>query len=157
MTGIAPCGGLSLNRPDLQPARVMVFLQGHTLQARGETFTNAELAAKILLLLLQHAPAYQRLLPWMRPANLRILKCSNNVLRTMSLFALSNWPNERRRKTHNRNRYIHLIKDDKMLLAFVPRVEGFVLINRSRQAGDNECHSSRKRGNWEGHGLRLRL
>jgi deazaflavin-dependent oxidoreductase (nitroreductase family) len=43
-------------------AEVTVFLQGHTLQARGETFTDTEMGAKILLLILQRVPAYQRLL-----------------------------------------------------------------------------------------------
>jgi deazaflavin-dependent oxidoreductase (nitroreductase family) len=43
-------------------AEVTVFLQGHTLQARGETFTDTEMAAKILLQILQRVPAYQRLL-----------------------------------------------------------------------------------------------
>ena len=43
-------------------AEVTVFLQGHTLQARGETCTDTEMAAKILLQILQHVPAYQRLL-----------------------------------------------------------------------------------------------
>lgn len=43
-------------------APVTVLLQGHTLQARGEMFTDTEMAAKILLLILQSAPAYQRLL-----------------------------------------------------------------------------------------------
>lgn len=43
-------------------APVTVFLQGRTLQARGETFTDAELGAKILLQILQDVPAYQRLL-----------------------------------------------------------------------------------------------
>ncbi len=39
-----------------------MFVQGHTLQARGETFTDTETAAKILLQILQRVPAYQRLL-----------------------------------------------------------------------------------------------
>jgi deazaflavin-dependent oxidoreductase (nitroreductase family) len=43
-------------------APVTVSLQGHTLQARGETFTNTDMAAHILLLILQRVPAYQRLL-----------------------------------------------------------------------------------------------
>jgi deazaflavin-dependent oxidoreductase (nitroreductase family) len=43
-------------------APVTVFLKGHRLQARGETFTDTEVAAKILLSILQQAPAYQRLL-----------------------------------------------------------------------------------------------
>jgi deazaflavin-dependent oxidoreductase (nitroreductase family) len=43
-------------------AKVTVFVQGHTLQARGETFTGTETAANILLQILQRFPAYQRLL-----------------------------------------------------------------------------------------------
>jgi hypothetical protein len=43
-------------------AQVLVFLQGHTLRARGETFTDTEMAAHILLLILQSVPAYQQLL-----------------------------------------------------------------------------------------------
>lgn len=43
-------------------AQVLVSLQGHTLQARGETFTDTEMGAKILLQILQSVPAYQRLL-----------------------------------------------------------------------------------------------
>ncbi len=43
-------------------APVTILLQGHTLRASGETFTDTEMAAKILLLILQSAPAYQRLL-----------------------------------------------------------------------------------------------
>ena len=43
-------------------ARVAVFVQGHTLQARGETFTDTEMVAKILLQILQRVPAYQRLM-----------------------------------------------------------------------------------------------
>jgi deazaflavin-dependent oxidoreductase (nitroreductase family) len=43
-------------------ARVSVFVQGHMLQARGETFTDTEMAANILLRILQRVPAYQRLL-----------------------------------------------------------------------------------------------
>jgi deazaflavin-dependent oxidoreductase (nitroreductase family) len=42
--------------------RVTVLVQGHTLQARGETFTDTEMAANILLQILQRVPAYQRLL-----------------------------------------------------------------------------------------------
>ena len=43
-------------------APATVLLQGHSLQARGETFTDTDLAANILLHILRQAPAYQRLL-----------------------------------------------------------------------------------------------
>ena len=43
-------------------AEVTVFLQGRTLQARGESCTDTEMAANILLQILQRVPAYQRLL-----------------------------------------------------------------------------------------------
>ncbi len=43
-------------------AQVFVSLQGHTLRASGETFTDTEMGAKILLQILQSVPAYQRLL-----------------------------------------------------------------------------------------------
>jgi deazaflavin-dependent oxidoreductase (nitroreductase family) len=43
-------------------AQVTVSLQGHSLKARGETFTNTEMGANILLRILQRVPAYQRLL-----------------------------------------------------------------------------------------------
>jgi deazaflavin-dependent oxidoreductase (nitroreductase family) len=43
-------------------AQVTVSLQGHTLKARGETLTNTEMGANILLRILQRVPAYQRLL-----------------------------------------------------------------------------------------------
>ena len=43
-------------------APVTVFLKGRRLQANGETFVDMEMAAKILLVILQQAPAYQRLL-----------------------------------------------------------------------------------------------
>jgi deazaflavin-dependent oxidoreductase (nitroreductase family) len=43
-------------------AQVSVSLQGHTLKARGETFTDTEMGAKILLQILQRVPWYQRLL-----------------------------------------------------------------------------------------------
>ena len=43
-------------------AQVTVFLQGHALQARGETFTDNEMAEKILLLILLQVPTYQQLL-----------------------------------------------------------------------------------------------
>ena len=43
-------------------APVTVFLKARRLQARGETFVDMEMAAKILLVILQQAPAYQRLL-----------------------------------------------------------------------------------------------
>ncbi len=48
---------------NLRPgAQVTVFLQGHTLQASGETFTDTGMAANILLQILQRVPTYQRLL-----------------------------------------------------------------------------------------------
>jgi len=43
-------------------ASITVFLQGHVLQGRGEAFSDTDMAAKILLLILQQVPAYQRLL-----------------------------------------------------------------------------------------------
>jgi len=43
-------------------APVTVLLQGHALQARAETFTDPDMAAHILLLILQQVPTYQRLL-----------------------------------------------------------------------------------------------
>jgi deazaflavin-dependent oxidoreductase (nitroreductase family) len=43
-------------------ARVSVFVQGHMLQARAETFTDTAMAANILLRILQLVPAHQRLL-----------------------------------------------------------------------------------------------
>jgi deazaflavin-dependent oxidoreductase (nitroreductase family) len=43
-------------------AQVTVFLQGHALQARGETLTDTDMAANILLQILRQVPAYQRLL-----------------------------------------------------------------------------------------------
>lgn len=43
-------------------APVTVFLKGHSLRASGETFEDVEIAAKILLVILQQTPAYQRLL-----------------------------------------------------------------------------------------------
>src|SRR5690349_10778816 len=39
-------------------APVTIFLQGHIWRARGETFTNIGMAAKILLLILQRIPRY---------------------------------------------------------------------------------------------------
>jgi deazaflavin-dependent oxidoreductase (nitroreductase family) len=39
-----------------------LFVQGHTLQARGETFTDTQVATNILLQILQRVPAYQRFL-----------------------------------------------------------------------------------------------
>src|SRR6266567_388234 len=48
---------------NLRPAApITVFLQGRALQGRGETFSDTNTAAKILLLLLQQVRAYQRLL-----------------------------------------------------------------------------------------------
>lgn len=41
-------------------AGVTVLVQGHTLQARGESYADTETAAKILLQILQRVPAYQR-------------------------------------------------------------------------------------------------
>ncbi len=41
-------------------AGVTVLVQGHTLQARGESYTDTETAAKILLQILQRVPAYQQ-------------------------------------------------------------------------------------------------
>jgi deazaflavin-dependent oxidoreductase (nitroreductase family) len=43
-------------------AQVTIFILGHLWQARGETFTETELGATILLQILQGVPAYQRLL-----------------------------------------------------------------------------------------------
>src|SRR5579884_774696 len=43
-------------------APVLVFVQGHTWQARGETLSNTDMAASILLHILRSVPAYQRLL-----------------------------------------------------------------------------------------------
>ena|SRR5437764_34581 len=43
-------------------APVTIFLQGHVWSARGETFTNTGMAAKILLMILQRMLTYQRLL-----------------------------------------------------------------------------------------------
>lgn len=43
-------------------APVTVFLKGRSLRASGETFEDVEMAAKILLVILQLTPAYQRLL-----------------------------------------------------------------------------------------------
>ena len=43
-------------------APMTVFLQGRRLQARSDAFTDMAMAAKILLAILQQAPAYQRLL-----------------------------------------------------------------------------------------------
>ena len=41
-------------------AQVTLYLQGHTLKARGEVFTHAQTVANKLLLFLQHFPGYQR-------------------------------------------------------------------------------------------------
>jgi len=43
-------------------SQVIIMLQGSRWQARGETFTDVELGARILLKIVQHVPAYQRLL-----------------------------------------------------------------------------------------------
>jgi deazaflavin-dependent oxidoreductase (nitroreductase family) len=43
-------------------ARVTLYMQGHTLKARGEVFTDAETVANKLLLFLQQFPGYQRLI-----------------------------------------------------------------------------------------------
>lgn len=41
---------------------VTVLLNGHRLQARGEAFVDVDKVSRLLLVILQHAPAYQRLL-----------------------------------------------------------------------------------------------
>jgi deazaflavin-dependent oxidoreductase (nitroreductase family) len=43
-------------------AQVTLFMQGHTLKARGEVFTDAEAVVNKLLLFLQQFPGYQRLM-----------------------------------------------------------------------------------------------
>ena len=43
-------------------AQVTLYMQGHTLKARGEVFMDAETVANKLLLFLQHFPGYQRLI-----------------------------------------------------------------------------------------------
>jgi len=43
-------------------APVTVFLHGYRLQARGEAFVDLDRVSKLLLVIMQHAPAYQRLL-----------------------------------------------------------------------------------------------
>src|SRR6516225_3328280 len=43
-------------------APVTLYIQGHTLKARGEVFTDAETVANKLLLFLQQFPNYQRLI-----------------------------------------------------------------------------------------------
>lgn len=43
-------------------AQVTLYMQGHTLKARGEVFTDAETVANKLLLYLQQFPDYQRLI-----------------------------------------------------------------------------------------------
>ena len=78
-------------------APVTVLLQGHTLQARGETFTDTGMAAKILLLILQSAPAYQRLLHLKldatgqpeNPEALKLLAQDHVVVRVRELTALA--------------------------------------------------------------------
>lgn len=42
-------------------AQVTLYMQGHTLKARGDVFTDAETVANKLLLFLQQFPGYQRL------------------------------------------------------------------------------------------------
>jgi deazaflavin-dependent oxidoreductase (nitroreductase family) len=42
--------------------QVTLFVQGHTLKARGETFTDTETVANKLLLFLQQFPRYQKLI-----------------------------------------------------------------------------------------------
>lgn len=43
-------------------AQVTLYLQGHTLKARGEVFTDIETVANKLLLFLQQFPSYQKLI-----------------------------------------------------------------------------------------------
>ncbi len=43
-------------------AEVTLYMQGHTLKARGEVFTDAETVANKLLLFLRQFPGYQRLI-----------------------------------------------------------------------------------------------
>jgi deazaflavin-dependent oxidoreductase (nitroreductase family) len=43
-------------------AQVTLYMQGHTLKARGDVFTDAETVANNLLLFLQQFPGYQRLI-----------------------------------------------------------------------------------------------
>lgn len=43
-------------------AQVTLYLQGRTLKARGEVFTDTETVANKLLLFLQRFPSYQRLI-----------------------------------------------------------------------------------------------
>jgi deazaflavin-dependent oxidoreductase (nitroreductase family) len=43
-------------------AQVTLYLQGHTLKARGDVSTDAETVAKKLLMFLRHFPGYQRLM-----------------------------------------------------------------------------------------------
>ena len=43
-------------------AQVSLFMHGHSMKARGETFTDPETVANKLLLFLQHFPRYQKLI-----------------------------------------------------------------------------------------------
>jgi deazaflavin-dependent oxidoreductase (nitroreductase family) len=43
-------------------AQVTLYMQGHTLKAKGEVFTEAEAVENKLLLFLQQFPSYQRLI-----------------------------------------------------------------------------------------------
>jgi deazaflavin-dependent oxidoreductase (nitroreductase family) len=43
-------------------AQVTLYMQGYTLKARGEVFTDAETVANKILLFLQQFPGYQRLI-----------------------------------------------------------------------------------------------
>ena len=50
-------------------AQVALYLQGHTLRARGDVFTDAETVANKLLLFLGQFPGYQRLMHMKLAAN----------------------------------------------------------------------------------------
>jgi deazaflavin-dependent oxidoreductase (nitroreductase family) len=43
-------------------AQVTLYMQGHTLKARGETFTDTETVANKLLMFLRQFPRYQKLI-----------------------------------------------------------------------------------------------
>jgi deazaflavin-dependent oxidoreductase (nitroreductase family) len=43
-------------------AQVTLYMQGHTLKARGEVFTDAETVANKIILFLRQFPGYQRLI-----------------------------------------------------------------------------------------------
>jgi hypothetical protein len=80
-------------------APVRVLLQGHALQARAETFTVPDMAAHILLLILQQVPTYQRLLHVTlnstgQPENLEVLKQlaqDHVIVRLRELTELAAW------------------------------------------------------------------